>query len=92
MKSIAGLRGDEVVDEVGGRDETDAVTAETGELANGVGEVGLADARRADENAVGLIGDELQSGGALDDIAVNRFGIIEVIGVEGRQRKNRRAL
>ena len=44
MQGIAGLRGDEVVDEIGGEDEADAVAAEAGELADGVGEVGLADA------------------------------------------------
>jgi hypothetical protein len=38
-----GLAGDEIVDEVGGRGEFDAMAAQTRELADRVGEVGLAD-------------------------------------------------
>ena len=44
VKGVARLRGDEIVDEIGGEDEADAVAAEASELADGIGEVGLADA------------------------------------------------
>ena len=44
VQTVAGLGRDEVVDEVGGGNEADAVTAQASELADGVGEMGLADA------------------------------------------------
>jgi hypothetical protein len=45
MQSVASLGGDEIVDEVGGCDEADAVAAQAGELADGVRKVGFADAK-----------------------------------------------
>ncbi len=60
MEDVSCLAGNEVVDEVGGNDEAHAVAAQTGELADGVGQVGLADAAGTDEDAVGLVANEVE--------------------------------
>ncbi len=84
--------GDKLVDEIGGEGEADGVAADASELAEGVGEVGLADAARADEDAVGLLLDEVECGGLDDEVAIDLVGVVEVVGVERRQGKDPRAL
>jgi hypothetical protein len=54
VQGVAGGGGDQVVDEVGGENEADALAAETGEMSDGVGEVSFSDAARAEEDDVGL--------------------------------------
>ncbi len=88
---VFGLAGDEVVDEICGYDEADAVAAEAGELAEGVGEMGLADAARADEDAVGLLGEEVEGSKGDAEILVDVLGEVEVVGVERGQGKDGRA-
>jgi hypothetical protein len=64
----------------------------TGELSDGVGEVGLADAGGADEDAVCLLVDEFEGGGAHDDLAVDGLGVVEVEGVEAGKGEPPRVL
>ena len=71
VEGVASGAGDEVVDEICGGGESDTVAAEAGELADGVGEVGLADAGGPDEDAVGLVAEEVERGGAQDQLAVD---------------------
>src|SRR5688572_19791840 len=60
VQAVARLRGDEVVDEIGGGGEADTMTTEASEQADGVRQVGLADARGAEEDTVGFVRQELQ--------------------------------
>src|SRR5262245_6992605 len=59
---VSRLGGDEVVDEIGGEREAHAVTAQAGELAQGVAEVRLADAAWAEKDDVAALPDELEGG------------------------------
>lgn len=90
-QGVAGLGGDEVVDEVDGKGEAHAMATQARELADRVGDVGLADAAWADEDAVGLVGDEVERGSATHEVAVDLFGVVEVVGVERGQREDSRA-
>src|SRR5437016_1426442 len=54
----------------------------------GLGEIlirtaSLADARGSDEDAVGLVADEVEYGGLHDEVAVDALWVVEVEGVEG---------
>jgi len=74
VKAVAGLRRDEIVDEVRSGGEADAAATEAGELADGVGEVGLADAGGAEEDDVGFLVEEFERGGLGDDVTVDGLG------------------
>jgi len=74
VKCVLGLGGHEVVDDVGGRGETDTIAAQAGELADGIGKMRFADARRTDKDDVGALLDEVEGGGAVDDVAVDELG------------------
>ena len=90
-EGVFGLAGDEVVDEVGGEDESSAVSAEAGELAEGIGQVSLADAAGSDEDAVGFLGEEVERGGAGDEVFVDVLREVKVVRVERGQGKDGRA-
>ena len=92
MKAVRGLSGDEIVDEIGGRGEADTLTAQAGELTDGISEVSLADPRGADEDAVGLVADEVERGGAHDLLAVDALRAVEVEGLDRGQREDGGAL
>lgn len=52
-EGIAHLCADQIVDEIGGEGEADAVALDAREVSERVGEVGLADSARAHEDDVG---------------------------------------
>ena len=91
-EGVACLGGDELVDEIGGEGETHAVAAQAGELAESVGEVGFPDAGGSEKDDVGALAYEVERGRARDQIAIDAVGVIEVIGVEGGERKQAGAL
>jgi len=88
LQGIPLLAGDEVVDEVCGGDEANAISPQAGELSDGVGEVCFADPGGADKDAVCLVFDKLQSGCAHDDFPVDGFGVVEIEGVEASEWKD----
>jgi len=87
-EGVAGLGGDELVDEVCGEGEADALSAQASELSDGVCEMGLADAGGTDEDDVGFVGDEVERGSAVDEVLVDALGVVEVVGVQGRERED----
>ena len=92
IERVSRLGGDQIVDQIGGERETDAVAAQAGELAESVGEVCLSDTARADEDHIAALTDEIERGGARDEIAIDALWVVEVIGVERRERKELRTL
>ena len=90
MQRVPRLCGDEVVDEVGGGDESNAESAQARKHTNRIRKVRLADARAADEDAIGLVANEIERRGALDDVSVDLRRIVEVECVETRDRKDPR--
>ena len=86
VEAILGLSGDEIVDEICGGGEADAVAAEASELSDGVSEVGLADAAGADEDTIGFVRDEVEGEGALDEIAVNGLWVSKGRAGSARRR------
>jgi hypothetical protein len=54
--------------------------------------VGLADAAGPDEDDVGLFGDKVERGGLVDQDSVDLFWVVEVVCVEGGERKDGGAL
>jgi hypothetical protein len=88
VEGVAGLAGDEVVDEIGGEYEADAVAAQARELTDGIGEMGFADSARTEKDAVGLVTNEVERGGTGDDVSVDGFGVIEVIGIDSGERED----
>lgn len=85
---VAGLGGDELVDEIGGERETDAVAAEACELAECVGEVGFPDAGGTEKNDVGPLAEEVERCGTHDEIAIDAVRVVEVVTVEGDERED----
>jgi hypothetical protein len=88
VQVVAGLCGDQVVDEVGGQHEADSVAAQASELADGVGQMCLADPAGSHQDAVALFFDEGQRGGPQHELAVDRLGVVEVVDVEGGERED----
>jgi hypothetical protein len=87
-QGVACLRGDEVVDEVGGECESHAIPLDAREVSEGVGEVGFPDPAGPDEHDVAALADEVEGGRALDDVAIDGAGTGEVVGVERRRRED----
>src|SRR5580658_7681277 len=73
-QGVACLRGDEVVDEVGGECESHAIPLDAREVPEGVGEVGFSDPAGSDEDDVAALAHKVESGSALDDVAVDGGG------------------
>jgi len=82
VQGVPRLAGDEVVDQVRGDREADAVAAQTSQLADGVGEVRLADAAGADEDDVALVPNEVEGGSLGDDVSVDLLRVVEVVRIE----------
>jgi hypothetical protein len=92
VEAVTRLGGEEIIDEIGGGGEADAVAAQARELADGVGKMSFAHSRRADEDAIGLVADEVERGGTHHEIAVDGLWVVEVERIEGGEWKDSGAL
>jgi len=79
------LGGGKVVDDVDGVGEENGVAVQAGGIAQGGGEVGLADADGAQKDDVGLVTEELEAEEVLDLEAVDFFGPVPAELFEGFQ-------
>src|SRR5262245_40336182 len=82
MERIFGLSGDEVVDEVRGKDKADTITAQAGQLTHGIGKMRFSHSGGTEENAVGFVANKVEGGGAMDEVTRNALRVIEVVGIQ----------
>jgi hypothetical protein len=68
------------------------VAAQACELADGIGEMGFANAAGTEKDAVGFVANEVECGDSGDDIPVDGLGVVEVVGIEGGEREDGGAL
>ena len=83
FEEAALLGGRQIVDDTDGVGEEDGVSLLAGGVAKGGGEVGLADADRAEEDDVGLLGDEAETEEVLNLEAVDLPGPVPLELLQG---------
>ena len=92
MEAVLGLCGDEVVDEVGGDDEADAIPAEAGDLPEGRWRGGSCRHRGRRRRSWSSAATKSRRGGLRDEVTIDELRVVEVVGVEGGEREDGGAL
>jgi hypothetical protein len=88
VERVFGLADDEVIHQVRSHDKADTVAAEASKLSEGVGKVSLAYPAWADEDDVALLPNEVEGRRAYNELFVDVLGVVEVVGIDGGERKN----